>query len=165
MVPTGRVFDPLQAAEGAVRDYCGWHVAPKLQQDWTLDGQGTYTLLVPSLKVHSVDAFTLEGEQQDPADVLFSAETGVFALRGNRVWPRGLGNVELKVTHGYEKAPGSVLGVIEALRKRAASYGGAVANQRAGTQSVTYVTGAGAGLPLTAEEKATLQRYKLEWGV
>ena len=38
---------PIQAAEGAVRRYCGWHIAPVATETLVLDGTGT-RLALPS---------------------------------------------------------------------------------------------------------------------
>ena len=46
----------VRAAGAAVRGYCGWHVAPEVEQTITLDGTGGPTLVLPSLLVKAITA-------------------------------------------------------------------------------------------------------------
>src|SRR5699024_12271535 len=46
--------DLVAAATQAIRDYCGWHVAPVEEETLALDGTGTDTLLLPSRLVVDV---------------------------------------------------------------------------------------------------------------
>ena len=46
--------DAVLAAAEAVRSYCGWHIAPAVEETVTLDGSGGRHLLLPSLHVTEV---------------------------------------------------------------------------------------------------------------
>jgi hypothetical protein len=46
----------LAAAEAAVRAYCGWHIAPAVIEDVVLDGSGTRSLFLRTLRLRDVIA-------------------------------------------------------------------------------------------------------------
>ena len=165
MVTSGSVT-PIQAAEGAVRRYCGWHIAPVVTETLVLDGTGTRSLLLPTMRIRSIDSLVIGAERIDVSRVHYSRTAGVVQIEGH-LWTRGLGNVEISLTHGYEQAPDEVRAIIDAVAKRVKQYAGAVMSQRAGTQAVNYavVGGAGRGVPLTPDEKEALAAYRLEWGL
>ncbi|MDV6271100.1 hypothetical protein [Rhodococcus globerulus] len=93
----------LNVASGAIRSYCGWHVAPVLVDTITLDGDGGTILILPTLRLVSLDEVRVQGVVT--ADVQWSTH-GV--IEGQ--WPRRRRSVVVDVRHGYD-APADVLGV------------------------------------------------------
>lgn len=100
----------LDAACGAVRSHCGWHIAPRLDDHLVLvSGPAGRRLVLPTLNIVEVTAIR---------DVV----TGV-AVTGWRVggagmlirdtgWPRGEDNLEVTLTHGYDTCPPEIVAVI-----------------------------------------------------
>ena len=44
----------VRAAQGAVRRYCGWHVAPSITETLRLDGYGGRVLTLPSKHITAI---------------------------------------------------------------------------------------------------------------
>lgn len=153
---------PEEAAENALRDYCGWHIAPVIQQTLVLDGNGQHKKLLPSRRIVSVESVKVEGEEV--TDYRFSQDGWLNLARRTPPVERCL---EVTFTHGFEETPPVLIHVMNAMVARARmSPAGNIVNQRAGTQSVTFATSGGAvlSLPLLESEKELLSPYKLNWG-
>lgn len=159
ILPAAPVFDTafwVAAAENAVRNYCGWHVAPIQTRTVALNGQGRCELLLPTMKLRAVD-LVMSGGIDVTARVEASAE-GILELHGG--FARGVNSVVATFTDGYapEEAP-DILAIIAAAASRFSSmFGNAVQSQSAGGSSVTYFAGADA---LLRTEQARLDQYKL----
>lgn len=153
----------LNAANRAIRAYCGWHVAPIITETLTLDGNGDRTLLLPSLRIREIITATSDGV--DVTDrVRVSKRAGMIEIGG--CWSRKLGGIEIELEHGYEldEVP-DVAVLILNIAKRASSQR-FVASQAVNGASVSYLTAGGAPLsvPLLQIEKDALEPYKLNWG-
>lgn len=154
----------LNAANQAIRAECGWHVAPIITEELTLDGPGGVNLLVPSKRVRQVLSASSDGRDVT-GEVKFSRRAGVLTLPSG--WSRDVGSIELTIEHGFEadEVP-DVAALIVTLTKRAAA-GGAVVQQAVGGASVRLATGrdgAALGVPLLETEKDVLAPYRLNWG-
>jgi hypothetical protein len=155
----------LDAAHGAVRGHCGWHVAPVITETLTLDGSGSTALLLPSGRVWQILRVANDGRDVT-SQVKFSRRTGVVTLASR--WTRDVGSVEIELTHGYspDEVP-EVAGLIATLQKRGAAGSPTVAQQNIGPAGVRYVTtsdGGRASIPLLQSEKEILAPYVLKWG-
>jgi len=153
------VRDPqfwLDAANESVRSFCGWHVAPVITQTLRLDGSGGHTLLLPSRRLLNVVSCTSDGV--DVLNRIDPSTAGMVQLRDGR-WSSRLGGVTITIEHGHETAP-DVAGVIASAAARGPMPAG-IAQQSVGPASVRYGSVA---IPLLAEEKATLEPYRLTWG-
>ena len=105
--------DVVEAAAESVRDDAGWHIAPVETETVTVEGDGGRLLLLPSLKVNSVNSVTIDGE----ADTDWTLLPGARLYRASG-WPqRSL--VEVAMTHGYENVPMALLPIIAARCQRA----------------------------------------------
>lgn len=147
----------LDAAQGAVRRYCGWHVAPVITETIRLDGTGQRTLLVPSGRLLNLVAAT-----SDDRDVLAQVEVsgkGMLELKGGGLWTNRLGGVLITITHGYEidEVP-DVAGVIATAAARGGGPGGQIASQAVGPANVRYT---GNDIQLLQTELTTLEPYRL----
>lgn len=161
MFPTGQTaVDPLEAAMATVRSFCGWHVAPVIEQDLILDGSGSLSLLLPSKHVLGVSGVTENGT---PVQVHWSA-SGILRKESGQPWAPSLRGVTLHLRHGYEpEEVGDVLAVAKAVEARIRmNPGGNVTSYQAGTQGQNMRAGS---VPLFADERRTLQPYQLSWGV
>lgn len=160
ILPATPTFDEafwVAAAEGAVRDYCLWHVAPVREQTFALDGGRKRRLLLPTMRLREV--LSVEANGVDVTDRVKGSESGVIEMEGG--FPCGLGSVLVRVSHGYDPSEvPSVQGIIASAASRfAESLGSIVQSQSAGGSSVTYFLGSEA---LLGSEKSKLQRYRLE---
>lgn len=154
----------LRAAHGAVRRFCGWHVAPLVEETITLDGPGGRDLLVPSQRVVELQSVLNDGV--DVTDMVDTSRSGILRLTEG-CWTDRLGRVSVIMWHGYD--PGDVpelASLIVSIAKRGPSAGGAVAAQSVNGSSVSYATHGGApiSIPLTLPEKQALEPYRIEWG-
>lgn len=153
-----------EAASEAIRDYCGWHIAPCLTETITLDGNGHHKIFLPTRHLVEVDALTIDGKKIAPEEYRFS-QAGWIALK-NSCFPRAERAVTVTIKHGFSHAP-AVSAVAEAIIARAKmSPTGNIISQRAGTQSVSFASSGGQviGFGLLQAEKELLNPYRVEWG-
>lgn len=160
ILPETPTFDEkfwVSVAEGAVRDFCLWHVAPIREQVFALDGEGKRQILLPTMRLREVLEVRTGG--RDVTAQVKASESGILELDGG--FDCGLGSVVVKISHGYapEEVP-SVQGVIASAASRFAdSLGNIVQSQTAGGSTVTYFAGSES---LLRSEQAKLARYRLE---
>lgn len=152
--------DNLAAAEAAIRKYCGWHIAPVIQEDFVLDGTGTKTLFVPTMKLVDIISVVVDGVVVDPASLEWS-EAGFIRAPG--IWTDKLRSVRLTIEHGHESAPDVAEKVI-AIAARASASPTGVVRENAGAFGVSYSTtapGVAGGVVLMEHERKQLDRYRL----
>ena len=154
----------LNAANRAIRAYCGWHVAPVISETLTLDGSGGDTLLLPSLRVRELERVTSDGVDVTEL-VRASARAGMLEIDGS--WSRKLSGIEVTLQHGFDadEVP-DIATLILNVAKRAGSGQSLIASQSVNGASVSYLTAGGAPLsvPLLQIEKDALDPYRLTWG-
>lgn len=152
--------DDLAAAEAAVRKYCGWHIAPVIIEDLVLDGTGTGSLFIKSLRVVGIHAAEVDGTVLDPATLEWS-EAGYVRTSG--VWPDKLRSVRLTVEHGFEEVP-DVAQTIRDIAARAAASPGGVVREQAGGVSIGFsltAPGVSGGVVLMDHERRMLDQYRI----
>lgn len=163
LLPQGqsdREQDYLNAAEGAVRAYCGWHIAPVITEDIVLDGSGANHVLLPSLQVVDITAATNAGTELDPLGLEWS-EAGMVRLPGS--WTSRLRGVRMTVTHGFESVP-DVAEIVRAIAARASSAPAGVTREQAGQVSISFSStapGVSGGAVLMDHERLMLDRYRI----
>lgn len=64
-LPEGHDADAVDVASAVVRAYCGWHIAPVLTTDVVCDGPGSTTLILPTLRLQSINSCTVSGPPDD----------------------------------------------------------------------------------------------------
>lgn len=108
----------LDQAIGAIRDYCGWHVAPAVRQTLIVDGNGRRALLLDSLhvtEVHSVSehgvALTVDDPTQQMVGVVEWSRDGLLE-RNDRPWSTRRRAVVVELTHGYDEVPAALAGIV-----------------------------------------------------
>ena len=159
LLPTNYKADPIAAATRAIRNYCGWHVAPVIEETMILDGNGAEVLQLRSGKVVEVREVTVDG---NPVEVEWS-EDGLLRLKGGGRWPKKYRAIEVDIMHGHEAAE-DLAQLITGLQARAAmDPTGVITHQRAGTQGVN-TSPTGGAISLLDREKAILDAYRLVWG-
>lgn len=163
LLPPGqndREQDYLNAAETAVRAYCGWHVAPVITEDIVIDGSGSHHVLIPSLKVVDITAAKNGGTELDPLDLEWS-EAGMVRVPGR--WTARLRGVRMTVTHGFAEVP-DVAEIVRAIAARASSAPAGITREQAGQVSLSFSStapGVSGGAVLMDHERLMLDRYRL----
>lgn len=130
----------VAAAEGAVRSYCGWHIAPSTSETVVVDGSGGYTQQLPTLHLTAVSAVTevdADGVPQtiDLVDVQWSQ---VGYLWRPSVWTSRLRGISVEITHGHDVVPAGVQAVVLDLAEHLANTRGGTTNDQAGPFSAQY---------------------------
>lgn len=154
-----RVEAALAAVSAAVRDWCGWHVAPTLTCTYTGEGEGRL-LVLPALGVASVGSLKVRG-----ADVPFEHKgNGLVRLRAGS-FPDEWGSVECTYRAGFSSA--AVGAVVAQVAANFLASAPGVAEEHAGSVGVTYnKTGDGitGGVSLLGRDLALLAPYRLRGG-
>lgn len=147
------------AALGAVRGYCGWHVAPSITEAVQVEGGGGL-LLLPSLHVTAVLSITDEDERDVPlAGVRKPRRNGI--LRG----PFRDGCMyTAQITHGYDETPAEVVAIVTDLAEAAGVVAGAT-SMSAGPFQVSFSSRSAAAqagvVGLSELQRLVLDRYRL----
>lgn len=144
----------LAQAQGAIRRYCGWHVAPSIPETLTLDGSGSRSLWLPSMYVTAVASITDCGTTVDAADYDWSANG--YVRRRCGCWSPRPRQIVVTLTHGYEDIPPELIGVAVSMATRRASSPAGVRREQTGPFSVEY-----AGSDLLQQERDILDQFKL----
>lgn len=150
--------DAAARALAVIRGYCGWQIFPEVDETLTLDGSGTCSMVLPSLRITAVSDLVNDGTAVEPNNYDWS-ESGIIELRCGR-FTRRLRGVTLTVASGYTYLPDEIQDVADRLADRALAPTGNV--QQVG--QVRYGTGSdgvGLGLSLSAYDRDLLAPYKL----
>lgn len=159
-VSANRETDYLTAAEAQVRAYCGWHIAPVIPESLVLDGTGTKSLFVRTLRLVSVTAAEVDGVVLDLMKLEWS-EAGFIRAPG--LWVDKLRTVKLTITHGFEAVP-DVAEIVRSIAARASASPTGVVREQAGAVSVSMslsAPGVSGGVVLMDHERRMLDRYRL----
>lgn len=155
--------DDLAAAEAAVRSYCGWHVAPVIIEDVVLDGSGTASLFVKSLRLVNVLAASVDGVALDVSSLEWSA---AGFLRAPGKFPDKLRSVRLTIEHGFNDVP-DVVATVRSIAARATASPTGVVREQAGAVSLSMsltAPGVSGGVVLMDHERRMLDRYRIPGG-
>lgn len=151
----------MQAAQAAVRHYCGWHIAPSVTETIVVNASGGKALALPSKHVTALTS-VLVGTTDVTASVAWS-QAGTIVLTSG-FWPDLPGSVHVTITHGWDidEVP-DVAAIILAVARRARTSPGAIAAQSVNGASVSFATSGGAplGVPLMRAEMEALAPYRL----
>lgn len=144
--PTGVDADAWTAACAAVRAYCGWHIAPPVTEDVTVDGSGGSIQLLPTLHMTALTSITNDGAVvTDPE----WSEAGM--VRGS--WTSKFRGVTANMTHGFAACPPEIMTVLRAI-VASASQGGA-SSVTSGPHQVQFEQA------LNSQQRATLDLYRM----
>ncbi|AMQ66951.1 MULTISPECIES: hypothetical protein [Mycolicibacterium] len=100
----------LTAAESAVRDYCGWHIAPsRTETNKRVQAGQRGLLILDTMHLTDVAKVEVDGRELDPEDYEWEA-CGVIHRR-TPSWPVDPW-VTVTFTHGYEECPPNVAMVV-----------------------------------------------------
>ncbi len=145
----------LEQAEGIVRDYCGWHIAPSRTETVRIYGAPLGSpILLPSMYVTAIVSVTDQGTLVDPAAYDFETAGILRRVDGWR-WSDGLGVIEVVFTHGYDTVPPAVTRAVQSIASQSAN---GLKSKSAGPFSESYFN------DLSPMDRASLSRYRLPVG-
>lgn len=156
----------VKAAQAAVRSYCGWHVAPIIEETLTVDGSGTRRILLPTKHLLAVTEVneTIQGQTLQVTDYTWSM-AGILK-RDDKPFTDNYRSVTVTIKHGWnpEDVPDIQALIIQMARRAANAPAGIVRSQSVNGATVTMdMSGGGAPMiNLLASEKSSLARYRLE---
>lgn len=152
----------VRQAQGVIRRYCGWHVAPEVTETLTLNGSGSGSLWLPSLYVTDIASITDCGDVVDADDYDWS--TNGYVQRRSGCWTFRARQVVVELTHGYEDIPDELVEVAVSIASRAASSPSGAVQETTGPFSIRYAStanGVAGGVALLQHERDILDLFKL----
>ena len=155
-----RLEPAIAAASAAIRNACGWHVAPSMSCRATVDGEGNRNVFLPTSHLTGVTSVEVGGTATDAYQW-----SRIGQLRLDRPLPRDLQAATVEYEAGYdaELLPDLAEAVASVVVHRIAlSYG--VTSETAGGVSISYAQGAafgGATASLTDSERDALAPYRV----
>lgn len=157
-------LEPLLAgASAGIRRWCGWHIAPVLEETLTGDGPGGRLLLLPTGRLLEVVSVDNAGVSVDP-DAVDKSRSGMVELRGG-AWSSRLGSVTVRVRHGYDLADvGDVGQIIKQVTANALASPMGATREQAGQVSISWATtapGVSGGLSLLQRDLDLLTAFQI----
>lgn len=153
-LPAGFDQSSWDAACEAVRNYCGWHIAPVVNQTLTLDGSGATVQMLPTLRLSSVDEVLEDGVTQTVTYANYSQHGYLFR---SDPWTCNRNGLIVTITHGYDACPPAILSLL----REAAQRGDGSAMSQVGQVRMGGVAGVPGAAAFIAANTGVLDRYKL----
>ncbi|QRI45417.1 head-to-tail adaptor [Arthrobacter phage Leona] len=158
-----RVEPLLAGASAGIRRYCGWHIAPVLEETLAGDGPGGRILLLPTGRLLSVVSVDNGGSAVDVAKV-DASKLGMLELRDGW-WSSRFGAVSVRVRHGYDLADvADVAQIVKQVTANALSSPMGATREQAGMVSISWATtapGVSGGLSLLQRDLQVLAPFKI----
>ena len=151
----------ISAASAAIRDYCGWHVAPAVTCIAGVYG-GSRLLHLPFRAVSSITKIEENGVELDPSTYALDPRgLGEIARKGGFFWC-GLdwNTITVTAVAGYD-TPAILKQVCAQIVGNALAGPLGVKEEHAGQVGITYAN-AGAGVTMTSAVCACLAPYRVE---
>lgn len=150
----------------AVRDYCGWRIAPAMDEEFKLTARGREVIFIPSLHINSITSITDHGTPL-VVDYDYDWEPyGLIERTNGQCWGKGRRGVVVNVNHGFDECPGSIAGVLrDAVSRAELSPSGGIVSLTLPTSGTVFsrasAGGPAAGSILLPHELAVLDRYHI----
>jgi hypothetical protein len=163
LIPTTRPFldEALAAASLAIRNHCGWHIAPVVEQVQYAGGRGT--VFLPTRRLTELVSVVNDGTVLDAGALDFDEDTGqVFGPR----WSARRRGLVITYRHGLDKIPADVVDLTLQVAARALGSPLGVIREQSLASSVTWTAtaaGVAGGTVLLAHEQDSLAAYTLGW--
>jgi len=150
----------LEAASAAIRNECGWHIAPSLECTAQLTANGRLAVL-PANLVTEISELKENGQELGAGDFEARAD-GLIRRTGFKNWARGWGAIEVSYMAGYEQTPPEIEAALLRMVEAALSVPTGVNSESAGGVSISYSTqAAGIASSLIGGMASTLAPYRL----
>jgi hypothetical protein len=167
--PPPGAADQLAAVSSYIRRYCGWHIAPSLTMDLTVDGSGSTILTLPTLHLTALTSITEQGASSPSIydDVTYDwSANGTVVKANHTAWTNRLSGITATITHGWAlEEVGDLAQIVMSTVARAGVNVYGLTNQAVGGVSVGFTAGPGGtagGLGLYPDQEQTLDLYRLE---
>lgn len=158
---TERVQWAIDATSQAIRDFCGWHVAPALGCAADLTAEGRLVKL-PTMGVEDVTLVTVDGA---PVDGYEWTESGLIRLP-RTCRPQRWRGVHVEWVAGYGSTS-ALAAVAVQLASNALAAAPGVREEHAGQVGITYnqtAAGVSGGVRLLDSDRAMLDAYRIGGG-
>lgn len=150
--PEGVDSEAWDRACDAVRAYCGWHIAPSVEEDVVLDGSGTQVVMLPTLRLTALTDVTDDTTAVDSPEW---SSAGMVRKSTYGYWSWKFHSFTATMTHGYDECPGELLGIIAEAASRGVA--GVAATQ---VGQVRIESGSGS-TGFMMDQQAILDRYRI----
>lgn len=131
----------------SIREYCGWHIGPEVEETVTIDGPGGCLLMLPTQRLVDLSSLTSDGTTvTDPE----WSQSGM--VRGRR-WSSKFRGITVTMTHGYRDWPDELTTL--AVNLIGASSRGGATDVTSGPHRVRFEG------YLSPSQLETLDRYRL----
>ena len=150
--PDAMVEAGIKAAQAAIRNNCGWHVAPPLQCVYETESAGFREIQLPATFVKDVTA-TIDGQTVD----VEAKHTGRIRRADGKPVPESWGSVEVSYTAGVDAS--QVKQLVAKLAASAVASPAGIRSESIGSASVTY---ASTEIELTSNVQAVLGAYRVK---
>lgn len=158
----------LTAASQAIRNACGWHIAPSLQCTFTAqrigdaDGRASRLFALPANAVTAVASVTEEGVLLDAGEYDW-ARDGLMRRACFKCWPTRWNAVEVSYTAGYDtEAVPDLAEAVRAIAEGVLVVTVGVTSESADGVQMSYSSSASSiAAALTDQQRAALAPYRL----
>lgn len=160
-----RIESEITAAESAIRNYVGWHLAGPLKCEYEADTESTSRVIqVPTRYLSDVSRIAVDGRELDQSEYTYKTN-GLIRLK-NPTFSSGWNDIDIEYTAGL---PDELMGAIKELimhrvtHALANSYG--IQSESSGGVSVTYSAtwaNSARATALPADNKEVLAPYRLQ---
>ncbi|ALJ20382.1 hypothetical protein [Microbacterium sp. No. 7] len=153
-IPATRPFlqKELDAATTAIRNACGWHIAPSETVTYRRVRPFAEQVWLPAMRIVSITTATVDGATVAPSSIEFDPDTGWTSLCGRRV--------DVEFVAGFAPVPADLVTLTLELAAGALGSPLGISREQAGAVSLSYTRTSGA---LTHADHARLAPYKLGW--
>lgn len=154
-----RVRAAIGIASSAIRDACGWHIAPNLQCRLTVDGEGSRGIWLPTTCMTALERLEVMGAAD--IDPQWSRIGRVLA---SAPLPHRLQAAVVEYRAGLPTVPDSLMGIVSGVVVRSIALAYGVSSESVAGVSVSYTAGGYGGSPaatLTDTELSQLSAYKV----
>jgi len=154
-----RVEAALNAASQAVRNYCGWHIAPSLTCT-AKPANAPVVLRLPAAYVSEITSITENGETVTDYEW---REDGLIRRDFPNAWTNKWGGIEVEYIAGYDaEAVPDLVEAVCAITSGVLSVSAGVTSESADGVSVSYSASASSiAAGLTYNMKSALEPYKV----
>jgi hypothetical protein len=150
---------PEDSVLAEVQAYCGWHIAPNVEQSYVLDGTCATSLQLPTLMMTDLISLAVDGVPVDVSDDTAVQWSSSGFMRSDNGFGWKLRTIDVTIEHGYDSIPLDVQAVMD--RAAGRSDVGSSYTRVGMVMHALGKDGVPVGLQLTDSELAVLAPYRL----